>query len=34
VSLFNPVVCLISGFLPLCFGIVGWMFRTGYRSKS
>lgn len=56
VSLFNPVVYLISGFrwafygiadvditisvaatlgfLAICLGIVGWMFRTGYRLKS
>jgi len=55
VTLFNPVVYLISGFrwsfygiadvnvavslgmtlvfLALCLGIVGWIFRTGYRLK-
>ena len=56
VTLFNPVVYLISGFrwsffevsdvsvgvslamivgfLVVCIGIVGWMFRTGYRVKQ
>ncbi|KQW82628.1 ABC transporter permease [Brevundimonas sp. Root1279] len=56
VTLFNPVVYLISGFrwaffgtsdvgigvsltatlgfFFLCLGIVGWMFRTGYRLKA
>jgi ABC-2 type transport system permease protein len=56
VTLFNPVVYLVSGFrwsffgqsdvnvvislgmtfafLALCLGIVGWIFRTGYRLKS
>jgi len=56
VSMFNPVVYLVSGFrwsfnevadvnvgvslgmtiffLALCLGIIGWMFRTGYRLKS
>jgi ABC-2 type transport system permease protein len=56
VTLFNPVVYLISGFrwsfygvsdvgvgvslamtlvfLIICLGIVGWIFRTGYRLKS
>jgi len=56
VTLFNPVVYLISGFrwsffevsdvsvgvslamivgfLVICIGIVGWMFRTGYRVKQ
>lgn len=56
VTLFNPVVYLISGFrwtffgkgdvaievsliavlafLLICLGVVGWMFRTGYRLKS
>ena len=55
-TLFNPVVYLISGFrwsffgvadvsvtvsvgmtlvfLLICIGIVGWIFRTGYRLKS
>ncbi|MBV6303689.1 ABC transporter permease [Candidimonas humi] len=55
VTLFNPVVYLISGFrwsfygiadvnvyvslgmtlvfLALCLGLVGWIFRTGYRLK-
>ncbi len=55
VTLFNPVVYLISGFrwaffgltdvpiamslaatagfLLLCLGVVGWIFRTGYRLK-
>ncbi|OWT65630.1 ABC transporter permease [Candidimonas nitroreducens] len=55
VTLFNPVVYLISGFrwsfygiadvnvgvslgmtllfLALCLGVVGWIFRTGYRLK-
>ncbi len=54
-TLFNPVVYLISGFrwaffdvtdvpiafslaatagfLLLCLGVVGWIFRTGYRLK-
>jgi ABC-2 type transport system permease protein len=56
VTLFNPVVYLISGFrwtffgqgdvaievsmgavalfLTLCFGVIFWMFRTGYRLKN
>jgi ABC-2 type transport system permease protein len=56
VTLFNPVVYLVSGFrwsffgqsdvnvvvslgmtlafLALCLGIVGWIFRTGYRLKN
>ena len=56
VSLFNPVVYLISGFrwsfygtadvgvgvslamtlgfFVICLGVVGWIFRTGYRLKS
>jgi ABC-2 type transport system permease protein len=56
ISLFNPVMYVISGFrwsfygsgdvavgvsvaallgfLALCFGVVWWMFRTGYRLKS
>eukprot|EP01032_Pedospumella_encystans_P032610 gene32610-36817_t len=56
VSLFNPVVYLVSGFrwsffdkgdvsvgislgvtaffLVLCLGIVGWIFRTGWRLKN
>jgi ABC-2 type transport system permease protein len=56
VSMFNPVVYLISGFrwsffevsdvsvgvslamilgfLVICIGVVGWMFRTGYRVKQ
>ena len=56
VSLFNPVVYLISGFrwtffgtrdvniavslgvtaffLVLCLGVVGWIFRTGWRLKN
>jgi ABC-2 type transport system permease protein len=56
VTLFNPVVYLVSGFrwafygladvnvwvslgmtlffLLLCVGIVGWIFRTGYRLKN
>jgi ABC-2 type transport system permease protein len=56
VSLFNPVLYLVSGFrwsfnevadvnvglslaatlgfLVLCLGIVGWIFKTGYRLKS
>jgi len=56
VSLFNPVVYLISGlrwafydiadvnfavslgmtiaFLIACVGIIGWIFRTGYRLRS
>jgi ABC-2 type transport system permease protein len=56
VTLFNPVVYLISGFrwsffevsdvsvgvslavilgfLVICIGVVGWMFRTGYRVKQ
>jgi ABC-2 type transport system permease protein len=55
VSLFNPVVYLVSGFrwsfygsgdvgvttslaftalfMALCLGVLGWMFRTGYRLK-
>ncbi len=56
ITLFNPVVYLISGFrwsfyetadvsvaisltmtlvfLGICLGVVGWIFRTGYRLKS
>ena len=56
ISLFNPVVYLVSGFrwsfnevadvnvfvslgmtmvfLALCLGIIGWVFKTGYRLKS
>jgi ABC-2 type transport system permease protein len=56
VSLFNPVVYLVSGFrwsfyevsdvhvgaslaatalfLAICLGIVGWIFKTGYRLKN
>ena len=56
VTLFNPVVYLISGFrwsfygksdvsvavslgmtlvfLAICIGIVGWIFRTGYRLRN
>jgi ABC-2 type transport system permease protein len=56
VSLFNPVVYLVSGFrwsfyevsdvhvgaslaatalfLTICLGIVGWIFKTGYRLKN
>jgi ABC-2 type transport system permease protein len=56
ISLFNPVMYVISGFrwsfygsgdvaigvsvaallgfLMLCFGVVWWIFRTGYRLKS
>jgi ABC-2 type transport system permease protein len=56
VTLFNPVVYLISGFrwsfygiadvsvgvslamtllfLALCLGVVGWIFKTGYRLKA
>jgi ABC-2 type transport system permease protein len=56
VSLFNPVVYLVSGFrwsfyglsdvspgislavtllfLAICLGVVGWIFKTGYRLKS
>jgi ABC-2 type transport system permease protein len=56
VTLFNPVVYLISGFrwsfygvsdvsvsismgmtlvfLAICLGLVGWIFRSGYRLKS
>jgi ABC-2 type transport system permease protein len=56
VTLFNPVVYLISGyrwsfygaadvsittsfgmtlgFFVLCLGVVGWIFRTGYRLKN
>jgi ABC-2 type transport system permease protein len=56
VTLFNPLVYLISGFrwtffgqgdvaihyslmfiagmLALCLGVIGWMFRTGYRLKK
>jgi ABC-2 type transport system permease protein len=56
VTLFNPVVYLISGFrwsfyetadvavgislamtsvfLLICLGVVGWMFKTGYRLKK
>ena len=24
----------VAGFLAVCLGVVGWMFRTGYRLKS
>lgn len=57
ISLFNPVVYLVSGFrwaffngepdvpveislaitlgfLALCIGIVGWIFKTGYRLRT
>jgi ABC-2 type transport system permease protein len=56
ITLFNPIVYLISGFrwtffgkgdvgigfsllfitgmLIVCIGIIGWMFRTGYRLKK
>ncbi|WP_070156974.1 ABC transporter permease [Sphingobium phenoxybenzoativorans] len=56
ITLFNPIVYLISGFrwtffgrgdvgiefsllfiagmLTICLGIIGWMFRTGYRLKK
>ena len=56
VTLFNPVVYLVSGFrwsffgaadvavgvslgmtgvfLLLCLGVIGWMFKTGYRFKK
>ncbi len=56
VSLFNPIVYLVSGFrwsfyesadvgiatsvamtllfLALCLGIVGWIFRTGYKIRN
>jgi ABC-2 type transport system permease protein len=56
VTLFNPVVYLISGFrwsfygiadvhiamsigmtlafLGICLGVVGWMFRTGYKLRN
>ena len=56
ITLFNPVVYLVSGFrwsffessdvhigvslamalffLALCIGIVGWIFKTGYRLKN
>ena len=56
VTLFNPVIYLISGFrwtffgtgdvafgaslgatigfMAICLGVIGWMFRTGYRLKS
>ncbi|MGY4398666.1 ABC-2 type transport system permease protein [Sphingomonas sp. UYAg733] len=56
VSLFNPVVYLVSGFrwsffdkgdvsvgislgvtalfMILCLGVIGWIFKTGYRLKS
>ena len=56
ISLFNPVVYLVSGFrwsfnevadvnvgvslgmtlafLAVCLGIVGWIFKTGYRLKN
>ena len=56
VSLFNPVVYLVSGFrwsffdkgdvpvgislaatagfLIVCLGVIGWIFRTGYRLKN
>lgn len=55
ISLFNPVLYLVSGFrwsfygngdvgvaaslaftalfMALCLGVLGWMFRTGYRLK-
>jgi ABC-2 type transport system permease protein len=56
ITLFNPVVYLISGFrwsfygiadvhiaisigmtlafLAICLGVVGWMFRTGYKLRN
>jgi ABC-2 type transport system permease protein len=56
ITLFNPVVYLVSGFrwsffgsadvavgislgmtllfLLLCLGIVGWIFRSGYKLKA
>jgi ABC-2 type transport system permease protein len=56
ITLFNPVVYLISGFrwtfygsgdvgvgwsvlatfgfLVVCLGVIGWMFKTGYRLKA
>lgn len=56
ITLFNPIVYLISGFrwtffgrgdvaigysllfvaamLVMCLGVIGWMFRTGYRLKN
>jgi ABC-2 type transport system permease protein len=56
VTLFNPVVYLISGFrwsffgkadvsvgisltmtlafLLVCIGVIGWIFRTGYRLRN
>jgi ABC-2 type transport system permease protein len=56
ITLFNPIVYLISGFrwtffgkgdvaigfsllfvagmLAVCIGVIGWMFRTGYRLKK
>jgi len=39
VTLFNPVVYLVSGFrisafLILALGVVWWIFRTGYRLKA
>ena len=56
VTLFNPVLYLVSGFrwsffeisdvsvgislsmiflfLSLCIGVIGWMFKTGYRLKQ
>jgi ABC-2 type transport system permease protein len=56
ITMFNPIVYLISGFrwtffgkgdvaiglsllfvagiLAVCIGIIGWMFRTGYRLKK
>ncbi len=56
ITLFNPLVYLISGFrwtffgqgdvaihyslafiagmLAVCLGVIGWMFRTGYRLKK
>jgi ABC-2 type transport system permease protein len=56
ITLFNPVVYLISGFrwsfygisdvsvsvslgmtlgfMLLCLGIIGWIFKTGYRLKA
>ncbi len=56
VTLFNPVLYLVSGFrwsffeisdvsvgisltmiflfLSICIGVIGWMFKTGYRLKQ
>ncbi|MNV91386.1 Inner membrane transport permease YadH [compost metagenome] len=32
----NPVISLamITLFLALCLGVVGWMFKTGYRLRN